>query len=68
MSLLSSVSVKLCNLLKVLLVCISEPFWYFKSIVYSLSFNSNVLSLVVGVSVLLFIIYSIALCSTNTSK
>ena len=58
-SLLLSVSV--CNLLKALLVCISEPFWDFKPIVYLLNFNSNVLNLVVGISVLLFITYSITL-------
>ena len=55
MSLLSGVSVRLCSLLKALLV------WYFKSIVYSLSFNNRVLSLLVGVSVLLLTMYSIAL-------
>ena len=59
-SLLSGVSVKLCNLLRTLLVCISEPFWFFKSIVYSLSFNNRDFSLV-GDSVLLLTIYSIAL-------
>ena len=60
-SLLSGVSVKLCSLLRASLVYISNPFCYFKSIVYSLS-------LVVGVSVLLLTIYSIALWSTSTSK
>ena len=64
----SGVSVKLCNLLKALLVCISDPFWYFRSIVYSLSLSKSVLSLVVGDSVLLLIMYSIALWSTKTLK
>ena len=61
MALFSGVSVKLCNLLKASIVCISDHFWYFKSMVYSLSFNSKVFSLVVGVSVLFLIIYSTAL-------
>ena len=68
MSFWSGVSVKLCSLLKASLVCISDPFWYFNSIVYSLSLGKSVLSLVVGDSVLLLIIYSIALWSTKTSK
>ena len=53
MSFWSGVSVKLCSLLKASLVCISDPFWYFISIVYSLSLSKSVFSLVVGDSVLL---------------
>ena len=68
MSFWSGVSVKLCNLLKASLVCISDPFWYFKSMVYSLSLSKSVLSLFIGNSVLLLIMYSIALWSTKTSK
>ena len=61
MSFWSGVSVKLCNLLKVSLVCISDPFLYFMSMVYSLSLSKSVLSLVIGDSVLLLIMYSITL-------
>ena len=64
----SGVSVKLCSLLKASLVCISDPFWYFRSIVYSLSLSKSVLSVVVWDSVLLLIMYSIALWSTKTLK
>ena len=51
MSFWSGVSVKLCSLLEASLVCISDPFWYFRSIVYSLSLSKSVLSLDVGDSV-----------------
>ena len=68
MSFSSGVSVKLCSQLKVSLVCISDPFWYFNSMVYSLSLSKSVLSLVVGDLVLLLIMDSIALWSTKTSK
>ena len=68
MSFSSGVSVKLCSRLKASLVCILDPFWYFNSIVYSLSLGKSVLSLVVGDSVLLLIMYSITLWPTRTSK
>ena len=64
----SGVSVKLCSLLKASLVCILDPFWYFNSVVYSLSLSKSVLSLVVGDSILLLIMYSIALWSTKNLK
>ena len=60
-SLLLGVSVIFQSLLNASLVCISEPFWYFKSIVYSLNVSNKVFSLVVGDSVLLLIIYSMVL-------
>ena len=68
MSFSSGVSVKLCSQLKVSLVCILDPFWYFNSMVYSLNLSKSVLSLVVGDSVLLLIMYSIALWFIKTSK
>ena len=68
MSFSSGVSVKLCSQLEVSLVCILDPFWYFNSMVYSLSLSKSVLSLVVGDSVLLLIMYLMALWSNRTSK
>ena len=69
MSLWSGVSVKLCSQLKVSLVCISDPFWYFNSMVYSLSLSKSVLSLVVGDLVLLYnsMVYSPSLSKSVLS-